>query len=91
MYADLNATWFTAKQFKQNLDNGRGFLSSIPQYERFLLPSIIVGYYYHLIDKEIYEEKEDGQIVIKKQNSKFGLIFFQILIYFTSLIFSQKS
>ena len=43
----------------------------------FLLPSIIVGYYYHLIDKEIYEEKEDGQIVIKEQNFKFGLIFFK--------------
>ena len=87
LYADLNATWFTAKKFKKNLDNGRGFLSSIPEYERFLLPSIIVGYYYHLIDKEIYEETEDGQFVIKEKNFKFGLIFFQILIYFTSLIF----
>ena len=55
-----------------------------------MLPSIIVGYYYHLIDKEIYEKKEDGQIVIKEQNFKFGLIFFQILIYFTSLIFFSK-
>ena len=87
LYADLNATWKTADVFRKNLKDGKTFLNSFPEYEKFLLPSIIVGYYYYLIDKEIYEKKENDQFVIKEDNYKFGLIILQILIYFSSLFF----
>ena len=87
LYSDLNATWKTADKFRKNLKEGNTFLNSIPEYEKFLLPSIIVGYYYYLIDTDIYEKKDNGQFVIKENNFKFGLLVLQILIYFFSLIF----
>ena len=91
LYADLNATWKTADKFRKNLKEGNTFLDSIPEYEKFLLPSIIVGSYYYLIDEDIYEKRENDQIAIKEKNFKIGLMILQILIYFTSLIFFQKS
>jgi len=90
LYADLQATWETADKFRKNLKEGNTFLNSIPEYEKFLLPSIIVGSYYYLIDKDIYEKKENDQIAIKEKNFKIGLMILQILIYFTSLIFFSK-
>ena len=67
--------------FRKNLKEGNTFLNSIPEYEKFLLPSIIVGSYYYLIDKDIYEKKENDQIVIKEKNFKIGLMILQILIF----------
>ena len=90
LYADLNATWITADKFRKNLKEGNTFLNSIPEYGKFLLPSIIVGYYYYLIDKDIYEKKANDQIVIKEKNFKFGLLIFQILIFCISIFFFSK-
>ena len=59
LYEDLQATWFTANEFKKSLDSGNAFFESIPDYNRFLLSSIIVGYYYHVLDQDIYEKKEN--------------------------------
>ena len=70
----------------KKLDNGESFFSSIPAYERFLLPSILVGYYYHLIDKEIFENKNENKKVIKEKNFKIFLLLFQILIYYSSVL-----
>ena len=91
LYADLAGTWDTANNFKEQLDQGKDFFSSIPSYERFLLPSIIVGYYYHLIDRDIYEIKENNQFVIKEKNKKIFLLYFQIVLFYLSilLIFNQ--
>ena len=87
LYEDLASTWDTAYKFKQNLDSEKSFFESLPKYERFFLPSIIVGYYYHLIDKDIYKYIENNQRVIKEKNYKFGIIIFQILVYYFSVIF----
>ncbi len=87
LYADLGATWHIAEKFRKNLKEKKNFFDSVPEYRRFLLPSIIVGYYYYLIDKEIFEKKENNQIVIKEKNYKFGLLIIQILIYYLSLFF----
>ena len=50
LYADLAATWSTADKFKKELDQSHNFFLSIPSYERFFLPSLIVGYYYYTIN-----------------------------------------
>lgn len=85
LYADLAATWNTADKFKKELDQGNNFFSSIPSYERFLLPSIIVGFYYHLINKDIYTNSNDGKLVIKEKNFKINILLFQIFFYFFTL------
>lgn len=90
LYADLNGVWNTADKFRKNLKEGNGYLESIPKYDRFLLPSIIVGSYYFLINEEIYEKKENNQRVIKEKNFKFGLLILQIFLYFSSLFFFSK-
>ena len=90
LYADLNSVWDGADKFRKNLEDGNGYLESVPKYERFLLPSIIVGTYYYLIDEEIYEKKGNDQRVIKENNFKFGLLILQILFYFLSLFFFFK-
>ena len=87
LYADLEATWHIANDFKEQLDENDDFLSSIPAYERFLLPSIIVGYYYHLIDEDIFEVKEEKQLVIKEKNKKNYLIYFQIIFFYIFIFF----
>ena len=86
LYSDLGPTWIIADRFKKKLDNGESFFSSIPAYERFLLPSILVGYYYHIIDKEIFENKNENKKVIKEKNFKIFLLLFQILIYYSSVL-----
>ena len=89
LHSDLKHTWGTADKFRKSLKDGSSFLNSIPdsQYAKFLLPSVIVGYYYYLIDKDIYEKKANDQIVIKEKNFKFGLLIFQILIFCISIFF----
>ena len=50
-----------------------------------------MGLYYHIIDEEIYELKQNNQKVIKEKNYKFGIIVFQILIYYSSVLFFSNS
>jgi hypothetical protein len=91
LYADLENTWHIASEFKKQLDQGKNIIESIPPYERFFLPSLIVGFYYHVIDKDIYEIKQDNQKVIKVKNYKFGIIIFQILAYYSALLFFSNN
>ena len=71
LYADLNSVWNGADEFKKSLEDGNSYFESVPKYERFLLPSMIVGTYYYLIDEEIYEKKGEDLRVIKENNFKF--------------------
>lgn len=91
LYADLGNTWHRANEFKKQLDLGKNLFESIPPYERYFLPSLIVGFYYHVIDKDIYEIKQNNQKVIKEKNYKFGIIVFQILAYYSSVLFFSNN
>lgn len=91
LYSDLGATWYTANEFKKQLDLDKNLFESIPPYERFFLPSLIVGFYYHVIDKDIYEIKQNNQEVIKEKNYKFGIIVLQILAYYSSVLFFSNN
>lgn len=90
LYADLGPTWIIADKFKKRLDNGDSFFNALPAYERFLLPSIIVGLYYHIINEEITETRENKQIVIKEDNYKIYLLLLQILFFYLSIILLSK-
>jgi len=85
--SDLIDSWTYAEGVREKLSKEKGFWSSLPSYERFFLPPIIVGSYYHIIDKEIYETIETGEKVAKSDNYKFGLLLIQILLYYTSIYF----
>ena len=80
--SDLLDTWEFAETFRKKISETDDFFDSLPHYERFFLPSIIVGYYYYIIDKEIYETIETGEKVVKVDNYKFGLLLIQILSYY---------
>ena len=88
---DLKANWVAADKFKIKLDKNEGFFYSLPAYEKYFLPTVMVGYYYHLIDKDIFEIKDNGQKVIKVKNYKFNLLIFQIIFFYLSvLLFAQQ-
>ena len=83
--SDLLDTWEFAENFRKKISQTNNFFDSLPHYERFYLPSIFVGFYYYLIDKEIYETIDTGEKVVKKDNYKFGLLLLQILLYYSSV------
>lgn len=90
IYADTGHNWSMADDFRKKLQNGEGFFNALPPYGKYFLPVIIVGSYYHIIDKEIYEKKPNGQKVIKVGNYKFGLLIIQIIFFYLSVIFFSK-
>ena len=87
IYADIGHNWSMADDFRKKLHDEEGFFESLPIYEKYFLPVIIVGYYYHIIDKEIYVSKPNEQKVIKIDNKKFGLLLIQIVFFYSSVIF----
>ena len=92
IYADIGHNWSKADDFRNKLQKGENFFEALPTYEKYFLPVIIVGSYYHLINEEIYENKPDGQKVIKVDNYKFGLLFLQIIFFYSSIIlFATRS
>ena len=87
IYADIGANFSKADDFRKKLRNGESFFEALPIYEKYFLPNIIVGYYYYIVDKEIYENKPNDQRVIKVDNKKFGLLFIQIIFFYLFVIF----
>lgn len=85
LYEDLEQTWRIADKFKNDLDSGKNFVDSLPSYRHYFLPSIIVGYYYHLIDKDIFIDQLNNKNVIKVNNSKLPILIFQIIFYYLSV------
>ena len=88
--SDLLDTWEFAENFRKKISQTNNFFDSLPHYERFYLPSIFVGFYYYLIDKEIYKTIDTGEKVVKKDNYKFGLLLVQILLYYSSVYLFVK-
>tara|TARA_Y100000591_G_scaffold331667_1_gene366334 strand:+ start:2995 stop:4467 length:1473 start_codon:yes stop_codon:yes gene_type:complete len=87
---DVYAIWNTAEKIRQDLKNKKFFFEALPEFKREFLPSIIVGVYYYILDKEIFENK-DSQLIIKEQNFKLGLLILQTLIYYFALYILLKT
>lgn len=84
--SDIQAAWNTAEEFRFKIENGENFFSSLPSYERYFLPAVIVGSYYVLIDKEIFD-KDSNENKILLKNYKFGILIIQIFLYYFILLF----
>ena len=85
--SDLRNIWGYAENFREKISQTDNLFESLPHYERFYLPSILIGFYYYLIDKEIYETIDTGEKVVKENNYKFGLLLIQILLYYFCVYF----
>ncbi len=83
---DIYSTWEIADKIRSNLKDGDNFFEAIPDYKHQFLPSIIVGLYYYIIDENIFTNI-DNQKLIKEKNYKIGLLHFQTILYFFSLLF----
>lgn len=88
--SDLGNIWGYAENFRKKISQTDNFFESLPHYERFYLPSILIGFYYHLIDKEIYKTIDTGEKVVKENNYKFGLLLIQILLYYSAVYLFVK-
>ena len=91
IYADIGHNWSKADDFRNKLQKGENFFEALPTYEKYFLPVIIVGSYYHLINEEIYENKPDGQKVIKVDNYKFGLLLYKLSFLLFNHFILQRS
>ncbi len=89
--SDLSHSWEMADEFRSRLKNNENFFESFPVYNRTLLQPILVGYYYYILDKEIYEKNKDGEKIIKINNFKIGILYIQIIIFYLSVFFLTKS
>ena len=85
--SDIGFAWKIAEEFRFKLSNGNSFFESLPLYQRTFLHPIIVGYYYHLLGKDIYEKNENSINIIKVKNYKIGILIIQIFAYYASIIF----
>ena len=86
--AQIYQTLGSLQKILEKISQTNNFFDSLPHYERFYLPSIFVGFYYYLIDKEIYKTIDTGEKVVKKDNYKFGITFnsnFVVLFFILSL------
>ena len=85
--SDMRHVWEVAEKFRFDLSRGKNFYDALPIYDRAFLQPILVGYYYHILDKEIYDKNDNGESIIKVQNFKFGILLIQILLYYFSVYF----
>jgi len=83
---DVYTVWTTADEIRKDLNNGNDFFQSLPEFKREFLPSVIVGLYYHILDKEIFD-LTNGEKNIKENNLKLGILLIQTILYFLSVYF----
>ena len=83
---DVYTVWTTADEMRNDLNNGNDFFQSLPEFKREFLPSVIVGLYYHILDKEIFD-LTNGEKNIKENNLKLGILLIQTILYFLSVYF----
>ncbi len=85
--SDMRHVWEVADKFRSDLSQGKSFTESLPIYDRAFLQPILVGYYYYILDKEIYEKNENDKLIIKTKNLKIGILFLQIFLFFLAVYF----
>ena len=84
--SDILAGWKDADEFISNLKSEKNFFESLPVFERWFLPSVLIGSYFYAVDENIFEkEGKSDEFLLKKNNYKFGFLFLQILFFYFSL------
>ena len=79
--------WHEAHDIKTNIKK-KGYFKSGYKYEFEYLPSKLIFFYYKIINEDIkvYDDTHKKEI-FKINNKKFGLIIFQNLIYYFSVLY----
>lgn len=97
--SDIQLYWVDAEIFKNDLNSKKGFFSSGGEMWRSFLHSKIIGFYYYITNKEMFNEWQikdynplsfdEDKIKISNDN-KFLFLFLQSLIYYSILFFLYK-
>ena len=69
---DVYTVWTTADEIRKDLNNGNDFFQSLPEFKREFLPSVIVGLYYHILDKEIFDLTNGEKIFISSDKANYN-------------------
>ena len=90
--SDIHSIWSAASRLLEDDKKGINYLKSGKEYSRTYLPSFIVYIYYKIIGEEIEEKNTDKSKIVsdvkfKIKNGKFGLLIFQNILFFLSMIF----
>ena len=84
---DLKLIWREAYAFKKDLTEKENFLGNGIPYTRTFLPSKTIALYSFLRDQNIYENIDNETI---KEGKKLIYLFFQIILYYLSLLYLYK-
>ena len=81
---DLNLIWQESYEFKKDFVENHKIIGAGKEYTRTFLPSKILSTFYLIFDEELYQDYEKKVVSI---GGKFKFLFFQIIIFYSSLIF----
>ncbi len=81
---DINLIWKESHEFKEDLIENHKILGAGKEYTRTFLPSKILSIFYLIFDEKFYQDYEKKIVSI---GGKFKFLFFQIIIFYSSLIF----
>ena len=84
---DLSLIWREAHAFKKDLTEKKIFFGNGIAYTRTFLPSKTIALYSFLRDQDIYENIDNETI---KEGKKLVYLFFQIILYYISLLYLYK-
>lgn len=85
--SDMKHVWDVAEKFRLDLSQGKSFTDSLPIYDRAFLQPILIGYFYYILDKEIYEKNQNDKLIIKTKNFKFWILSIQIFSFYLAIYF----
>ncbi len=81
---DISFVWQESHEFKEDLLKNHKIIGAGKEYIRTFLPSKILSIFYLIFDEEFYQDYEKKVISL---GGKFKFLFFQIIIFYSSLIF----
>ena len=97
--SDIQSYWVNAEIFKNDLNSKKGLFSSGSEMWRTFLHSKIIGFYYYITNKEMFDKWQvknynplsfnEDKIKVSNGN-KFLFLFLQSLIYYSILFFLYK-
>lgn len=84
---DLNLIWQESYELKKDFVENHKIIGAGKEYTRTFLPSKILSMFYLIFDEKFYQDYEKKVISI---GGKLKFLFFQIIIFYSSLFFFYK-
>ena len=85
---DINLIWQEAEELKNDIIEGKNYFESGIEYTRTYLPSKILVIYSSLIGSDLFQDPEKK---IVSTGDKFYFLLFQIILYYSSILFFYKA